>query len=190
MKRLRKFNDTAVVGFGGDVADMQHLNQLLTALDIEERRLAPYPPLSAQNLHKYLTRVLYQRRSKFDPLWTNALVAGLDSAARPFLASADLKGSAFSAPALATGFGSHLAVPILRRHVPDEAAVERLSQEQAVAIIQECMKVLFYRDARSLDRYSIAVITKDGVELKENEKLEDQSWAFAELIRGYGTQTD
>jgi len=68
----------------------------------------------------------------------------------------------------------------------EEAA--KLTQEQAVAVIKECMKVLYYRDARSLDSYSIAVVTKAGVELKTDEKLEQQSWAFAERIRGYGTQ--
>jgi 20S proteasome subunit beta 7 len=51
------------------------------------------------------------------------------------------------------------------------------------------MKVLFYRDARSMPVYSIAVIDGSGVSLKEDEKLENQSWAFAEQIRGYGTQT-
>jgi len=49
--------------------------------------------------------------------------------------------------------------------------------------------VLFYRDARSMDTYSLAVVTKDGVALEEGEKLEKQSWAFADRIRGYGTQT-
>lgn len=64
-----------------------------------------------------------------------------------------------------------------------------VTREQATNAVRECMKVLFYRDARSLDKYSIAVITKDGVELKEDEELENQSWAFAEMIKGYGTQT-
>jgi 20S proteasome subunit beta 7 len=27
------------------------------------------------------------------------------------------------------------------------------------------------------------------VELKQNEKLENQSWDFADRIKGYGTQT-
>ena len=49
--------------------------------------------------------------------------------------------------------------------------------------------MLFYRDARSSDNYSIAVVSKtEGVTLLENEKLENQSWAFAESIKGYGTQ--
>ena len=133
--------------------------------------------------------LLYHRRSKFDPLWNHLLVAGLDESGAPFLAAADLLGTTFTSPSLATGFGSMLAQPIMRRHVPDEASVANITREQAVEVVRECMKVLFYRDARSLDSYSLAVVTKDGVEVSETEKLESQSWAFADRIRGYGTQT-
>ena len=119
------------------------------------------------------------------------LVAGLDEDGEPFLSLADLLGTTFSAPTLATGFGAHLAQPLLRRLVPqDEESVKDVSREQAVEAIKECMKVLFYRDARSMDRYSIAVITKQGIDLKQDEKLEGQSWAFADQIRGYGTQVN
>ena len=65
-----------------------------------------------------------------------------------------------------------------------------MTREMAEKAIKECLKVLFYRDARSTDRYSIAVITKEGIELKEDEVLEGQSWAFADRIKGYGTQTN
>ena len=148
------------------------------------------PLLSAKNLHTYLSKVLYKRRSDFNPLWNALLVAGLDDKGAPFLASADLLGTTFSAPTLATGFGAHLAQPILRKVVPDEEASKQLGRERAVEAVQECMKVLFYRDARSMNVYSIAVIDGSGVELKESEKLENQSWDFADRIRGYGTQTE
>lgn len=78
----------------------------------------------------------------------------------------------------------------MRKAVPNEEAAKKLSEEDAIKIIKESMKVLFYRDARSLDKYSIAVVKKSGVDLKENEQLENQSWAFAEAIRGYGRQTE
>ncbi|KYG42339.1 hypothetical protein M433DRAFT_73988 [Acidomyces richmondensis BFW] len=145
--------------------------------------------MTAKNLHTYLSKVMYKRRSEFNPLWNAILVAGLDETDRPFAAYVDLLGTTFSAPTLATGFGAHLAQPILRRLVPDEKASEELTREAAVEAVRECMKVLFYRDARSMDRYSIAVIDKSGVDIREDEKLEEQSWAFADRIRGYGTQT-
>ncbi|KAL8962865.1 MAG: hypothetical protein Q9193_000806 [Seirophora villosa] len=190
VKRLRTFNRRTVVGFGGDVSDMQYLDRLLLSLDIDENYSSSGHDLNARNVHTYLSKVMYKRRSDINPLWNHILVAGLDSDDRPFLSSVDLLGTTFSSPTLATGFGAHLAQPLLRKLADNESAVEGVTREQAVTAINECMKVLFYRDARSLDRYSIAVITKEaGVELEENEQLEKQSWAFAEMIKGYGTQT-
>jgi len=190
VKRLRTFADSSVVGFGGDVSDMQYLDRLLNSLDIDEAYGSDGHTLNAKHLHTYLAKVFYKRRSDFNPLWNQVLVAGLDDDGKPFLASADLLGTTFSSPSLATGFGAHLAQPLLRKVAPDEKAAAALSKEEALAAIKESMKVLFYRDARSLDKYSIAVVTKEGVDLKEDEKLENQSWAFAEQIRGYGTQVN
>jgi len=192
IKRLRTFPPNTVIGFGGDVSDMQYLDRLLQSLDIREHYLSSEEhTLNAKNLHTYLSKILYKRRSDFNPLWNMLLVAGLDENDQPFLASADLLGTTFSSPTLATGFGAHLAQPLLRKLVPeDEASVPNVTRQMAIDAVKECMKVLFYRDARSLDSYSIAVVTKDGVELKETEKLENQSWAFADQIRGYGTQVN
>jgi 20S proteasome subunit beta 7 len=173
---------------------MQYLDRLLNALDVRENYAhgdSDEGQLAADNVHTYLSKVMYKRRSDFNPLWNHILVAGLDASSSPFLASVDLLGTTFSSPSLATGYGSALAQPIMRRLVPDEEAVKNVSKEQAVECVKECMKVLFYRDARSLDQYSIAVISKDsGIEIKEDEKLEGQSWQFAERIRGYGTQVN
>jgi 20S proteasome subunit beta 7 len=157
---------------------MQYLDRLLNSLDTEEAYSSSGHTLNAQNLHTYLSKVLYKRRSDFNPLWNQVLVAGLDGESKPFLASADLLGTTFSAPSLATGFGAHLAQPLLRKVAGDEEAAAKLSKEDAIEAVKESMKVLFYRDARSLDKYSIAVITKEGIELKEDERLENQSWAL------------
>jgi 20S proteasome subunit beta 7 len=155
---------------------MQYLDRLLNSLAIEEDYSSTGHSMNAKNLHKYLSKVLYKRRSDFNPLWNQLLVAGLDEESKPFLASADLLGTTFTAPSLATGFGAHLAQPLLRKIAGDEEAAEKLTAAQAVAAVKECMKVLFYRDARSMDKYSIAVVTKEGINLQENEKLEGQSW--------------
>jgi 20S proteasome subunit beta 7 len=196
VKRLRRFNNKAVLGFGGDVSDMQYIDRLLDALAIRENYAADNSTeeqpnaMNARNLYIYLSKVMYQRRSDFDPLWNHIIVAGLDEDNKPFLASVDLLGTTFSAPSLATGYGSYLAQPILRKTVPDEEAVANVDEEEAEHAIQESMKVLFYRDARSLPTYSIALVTEEGgVELMEDQTLENQSWAFADRIKGYGTQT-
>jgi len=193
VKRLKPFNRKVVVGFGGDVSDMQYLDRLLNSLDVEENysvgSSTEHVHMSAKNLHTYLSKVMYKRRTDFNPLWNALLVVGLDEKDVPFMASADLLGTTFSSPTLATGFGAHLAQPMLRKVVPDEEASKKLDRETAIKVVQDCMKVLFYRDARSMNEYSIAVVDGNGVELKEKEKLQNQSWDFADRIKGYGTQT-
>ncbi|CEN61525.1 Putative Proteasome subunit beta type [Aspergillus calidoustus] len=189
VKRLRVFGDAAVVGFSGDVSDMQYIDRLLESMDIRENYSAHGNQLNAKNLHTYLSKVLYKRRSEFNPLWNHILVAGFDGEKKPFLSSADLLGTTFSAPHLATGFGAHLAIPILRRLFPEERPIAEITKEEAVSALKDCLKVLWYRDARSLDKYSLAVITQEGIEVLEDQQIESQSWAFAETIRGYGAQT-
>jgi 20S proteasome subunit beta 7 len=190
-----------ILGFGGDVSDMQYLDRLLLALSIRENyssyssasddtdEASKFESLNAKNLHTYMSKVMYKRRSEFNPLWNHILVAGFGNDEKPFLASVDLLGTTFSSPSLATGFGAHLAQPMMRKVVPDEASVANVDKETAVKTVQDCMKVLFYRDARSMDKYSMAIVTKDGIDLKEDVRLENQSWAFADRIKGYGTQT-
>lgn len=207
VKRLRPFAGSSVVGFSGDVSDMQYLDRHLGELEVDEayegnltaaeaagddddaaKDAGPKGGLNAANLHKYLSKLFYARRNKFDPLWNQLLVAGFDSKRKPFLAAADLRGTVFTSPSLATGFGAMLAQPIMRKYAATEEDAAQLTKEQAVKVIRDCMKVLYYRDARSWDGYSLAVVTEKGVEVSYDEKLEGQSWAFAERIKGYGTQ--
>lgn len=193
IQRLIPYENSAVLGIGGDVSDMQHIQRLLASLATDENydNADGSNVLNAKNLHTYLTKVMYNRRSKVDPLWNAVLVAGFDGAGEPFLASVDLLGTAFTAPTLATGYGSMLAQPLLRKLAETDEQAKKVTEEEAVRAIQESLKVLFYRDARSMDRYSIAVVTKEhGVQIKTDERLEGQSWAFADRIKGYGTQTN
>ena len=193
IKRLHTFQGSSVVGFSGDISDMQYITRHLHQKSIEESYASSNSNkkarLSAANLHTYLSKMLYRRRSKMDPLWNHMLVVGFDDDDKPFVGSADLLGTTFTAPTLATGIGSMLAQPLLRTYAgTDEEAAER-TKEEAIKVIQESMKVLFYRDARSQETYSLAVVSREGVEMKTDEKLENMSWAFADRIKGYGTQT-
>ena len=71
-----------------------------------------------------------------------------------FLSYVDLVGVTYSSPSLATGFGAHLATPLLRKELDSRGpeGEKELTEEEAVKIVRNCMKVLFYRDARSLNK--------------------------------------
>ena len=118
-----------------------------------------HPPLSPTNLYTYLANLFYARRNKINPLWNACLVGGWDFAKdEPFLGYVDLLGTTYTAPTLATGFGAHLAQPLLREAYEATAGVDNSgplpTAEEAERVIDECMKVLFYRDARSINKVS------------------------------------
>lgn len=67
-----------------------------------------------------------------------------------FLAYVDLLGTTYTASTIATGYGAYIAVPLLRTAV--EGRENELTEEEARKILEGAMRVLFYRDARSLDK--------------------------------------
>jgi 20S proteasome alpha/beta subunit len=75
-----------------------------------------------------------------------------------FLGYVDLQGTTYDAPTLATGYGAHIAQPLLREAFEAKAGTDGkgplLTAEEAEKVIADCMKVLFYRDARSINKVS------------------------------------
>ncbi|KAF8898306.1 proteasome endopeptidase complex beta subunit [Mucidula mucida] len=185
IQRLHKVGDYTVIGAGGDMSDFQYIQSILDELIIDEFTAQDGHNLGPKEIHEYLSQVMYARRSKMNPLWNSILVGGVKNGKR-FLSYVDLLGTTYSASTLATGYGAYIAQPLLRKAV--EGHEDDLTQEQATRILEDSMKVLYYRDARSLNKYQIATITDAGVEISESRSAET-SWSFAEGIRGYGAQT-
>lgn len=67
-----------------------------------------------------------------------------------FLGYVDLLGTTYQSPTIATGFGAYIAQPLLRNAVDERE--EPLTEDEALLLVQTCMKALFYRDARSLNK--------------------------------------
>jgi len=59
-----------------------------------------------------------------------------------------------------SGFGSQLCRPLFREHYrPD------LSKEDAVKLVEMCLRVACYRDSSTANKYQIAVCTEEGLTL-------------------------
>ena len=131
IERVIKVNETTMVGAGGDFADFQFLSDIIRQKQIDEEcaddgfSLKPkvretFHSVSVshmlQALHCWLTRVLYNRRSKFDPLWNVILVAGMQDG-EPYLGFVNLQGTAYTDDIMATGMGVDLCLPVMRKAV-------------------------------------------------------------------------
>lgn len=150
IQRLHAVGSYTVLAASGDMSDFQYIQQLLddTLID-EEVAKDDGHKLGPAEIHEYLSQVMYGRRCKMNPLWNTILVGGFKDGER-FLAYVDLKGVTYKASTIATGFGAHIALPLLRSAV--EGREDTLTEAEAQAILEQCMKVLFYRDARSLNK--------------------------------------
>ncbi len=176
--RLLKLGKS-LVGASGDISDFQSLTSSLTELVMDEKNENDGNALYPEHLHEYLNRVMYSRRSKHDPLWNSLVIAGFHN--EPYLGLVDLQGTSYTSDSIATGFGGYLAQPLLRKALEKKP----LSKEEAIKVIDDAMRVLYYRDARSLNKMQRAVVDESGVEISEPYVLETD-WAFAEDIKGYG----
>ncbi|KIO27403.1 hypothetical protein M407DRAFT_243350 [Tulasnella calospora MUT 4182] len=185
IQRLHAVGTHTVIGAGGDMSDFQHIQHDLDSLIISEFSEGDGHALGPAEIYEYLSQVMYARRSKMNPLWNSILVGGWKDG-KSFLGYVDLIGTTYSASTLATGYGAYIAQPLLRKAV--EGRENELTEEEAVKIVEESLKVLFYRDARSLNKYQIAIVNEKGVSISDS-RIAPTEWSFAEGIRGYGAQT-
>jgi 20S proteasome subunit beta 7 len=101
-----------------------------------------------------------------------------------FLGLVDMLGSSFTDNTVASGFGLHLAQPILRKEWRDDLTVA-----EGKAILESCMKVLFYRDGRTINRVQFTTITAaGGVQIAEPVELETE-WGYAAFREPGGAST-
>ena len=68
------------------------------------------------------------------------------------MAYVDLLGTTYTASTIATGYGAYIAQPLLRKAV--EGKEDTLTEAEAQRIMEDSLRVLFYRDARSLNKVS------------------------------------
>nr|XP_002740767.1 PREDICTED: proteasome subunit beta type-4-like [Saccoglossus kowalevskii] len=100
---------------------------------------------------------------------------------RIFLGYVNMVGTAYESPTIATGYGAYMAQPLLRDAYEKN---NKMSLQEAKDLITKCMKILFYRDARSYNRFEIAYVTKDGPVI-EPPTSADTNWDIAHYVKGY-----
>jgi 20S proteasome subunit beta 7 len=76
LQRIRQVNEYTLLGGGGEYSDLQYILKMLEQLRINDFAAADGSTLTPQEIHSYLGRVMYNRRSKVDPLWNQLITAG------------------------------------------------------------------------------------------------------------------
>jgi 20S proteasome subunit beta 7 len=178
MKSVGMSGDTLLAA-GGDYSDYQQILKMIEMRATHEFALDDGASMAPAAMHHWLTRVLYQRRSKMDPLWNSLIVAGFRNG-QSYLGTSDLYGTMYTDDFIATGLGAHMALPLLRKSWRAD-----LTETEARKILEDSMRVLFYRDTRAGSKIQIGKVDGSGCSVDEPHQLET-FWEHPEFVRGGG----
>jgi len=168
---------------GGDISDYQQMLKMIETKANEEYAIDDGATMPPSALHHWLTRVMYQRRSKMDPLWNSIIVAGFRNS-KSYLGTTDLYGTMYEDNFVATGLGAHMALPLLRKYWRED-----ITEEEARKLLIDCMRVLFYRDTRASAMLTIGKTDASGSSVGEPFMV-DTYWEHPEFVKGGGHRGD
>jgi len=169
IERIKSIGDFTLIGASGEYSDFQIVLDTLDELIIQDKLHEDGSILHPHEIHSYLTRVMYNRRTNMNPYYNQFILAGFRNG-QSFLGQVDLVGTSFTDETLATGFGAHIARPLLRKaYHPD------ISREEAKKLLEECMRVCYYRDTKSINKIQLAVISAEGSNISAPYLL-DSHW--------------
>ncbi len=164
-KKLYKIDDYIAITIAGSVGDAQAIVRMLSAeARLYKMRTGKYiSPLACATL---LSNILHS--SRYFPFLTQIIIGGYDLTDGPKLFSLDpLGGMNEETNFIATGSGSPIAYGVL------EAEYEKdMSVEDGLKLAVKALKSAMERDAYSGNGISLAVITKEGVKILEDDEVE------------------
>lgn len=170
--RLKKGGNYSLLGASGELSDFQYLGDLLDELDTEDFLNEDGYSMGPKEYSSYIGRVMYNRRSKFNPLYMQLVQAGKRKGEEPYLSFVDHQGTAYEDDFMATGFGSYLAMPLLRNEWRAD-----MNYDEARALVVKCLQVCFYRDCRAFFKIRIGNCDDEGVHLSKPIAL-DHFWGY------------
>ena len=172
-RRMAKLGDEAILACSGEMADFQNLVKLLDEKyeeDLIENDGATF--FHPKDYYNWVSRTQYQKRMKGDPLWVTAVIGGINkTTGEVFLGRSDFHGTKIEADYIITGLGAHFCEVLLANNWRAD-----MSEAEARKLMEDCMKVMFYRDKKAHDKIQISTVTvQNGVQLGEPYQIEASS---------------
>jgi 20S proteasome subunit beta 7 len=163
--RIRIVGKTSAICCSGDYADFgemySQLNDLVQGARMESDTAEPGPA----QLFNYLHRTVYHQRNEFEPFMCKFVFVGVPQDAKnnePFVGVCDSVGTRWTDDCAAAGMAAYNCLPLMRRAI-DSKKGAKLTKDEAMAVIQDCCRVIFYRECRAINRFQIADCTAEKV---------------------------
>lgn len=172
VRRIQRVGENTLIGASGEISDFQGVMEMVQSMHQSDINQDDGYTRTPGEFFNYLRTMMYQRRNKGNPLWNQILVAGCQDN-KPFLGYVDLIGTAYEENFIATGYGAYLAIPLIREKWHAE-----MDEGEARALLEDCLRVLYYRDCRASNRIQIAKATVEGTLVSEPYELSND-WETA-----------
>jgi len=168
--RMRKVGHFTLLGASGEMSDFQAMGKMIDELDMEDYLHQDGCQMGPKQYASYIGRVMYNKRSKMNPLYNQFIIAGKKGNDAPLLAFVDHQGTYFEDDYISTGFGAYLAMPLLRTEWSPN-----MTKAQATDLIIKCLRNCFYRDCKAYSKYTIGCCDGTSVEISPQTDL-DHFW--------------
>ena len=174
VSRIKQVTPNCCVGFTGDYADFQNtINEIEEHISENDLNNDAHT-LTPDAIFSYTHRNIYHRRSEFKPVLCELIFIGYTqtTAGNKITCGAiDTIGTKWTDTCVALGYGAYICIPIMRAAMAKcltdghNPLTSSLTRNQALQVIEQCLKELFYREARSINRFLIHEITESGVNI-------------------------
>ncbi|CBZ30549.1 20s proteasome beta 7 subunit, (putative) [Leishmania mexicana MHOM/GT/2001/U1103] len=172
--RIKLLGSYSAVCATGSYADFQMMAKQVEDNIERQKMYHNVDELKPSEVFSYLHRSIYQKRCDFEPCLCQMVFIGARDS-ETFLAAVDDVGTRWEDDCVATGYGAFIALPLLRQAL--EKNPGGLSRVQAEQILTDCLRVLFYRECRSINKFQLADAAGDGVRISEPFDVET-NWEY------------
>lgn len=168
----------------GEFSDYQAMLKMIEKRAQQEFAQDDGTSMSPSMLHSWITRIMYNRRSKIDPLWNQVVVAGCRDG-QPYLGTTDLYGTMYVEDIIAVGeLAAHVALPLLRKEWrPD------MTEAEARELVTKAMTVLFSRSTRASSKMHVGKVDASGSVVEAPIQVVPE-WSYPAFVRGGGYRGD
>lgn len=144
--RVQRVNKNTVIASSGEYSDFQEVIRTLNEEALKDS-LGGDSHLGPKELTNYLSALHYYRRNKMNPYLNGTIMGGIDWDNTPVLYSVDQFGTLLKGDWMLMGMAQYFCHSLIDPVYPKNP--EEMTRELAQKLIEDCFKVLFYRDTRA-----------------------------------------
>lgn len=167
-------NSGAVIGATGEFADFQALLDIVKATLLEEQCRRFGGQLTPKEIHTYIKRIMYQRRSNMKPFAIRVVLAGKNPDNSLYLGVTDPYGTTWEDDVICTGYSNHLKGMQL-----DKTA--KKSKDEVRDAITQSFRALYARLSTMNGPVEFVDVSNSGIAKEEPVRIE-ANWEMIEEV--------